>query len=137
MTAQLSKYLIVHFDKGLEVANDMSAQNTSEGMAYHGYWQQNLFELNPNFGNVSDLQALSTAVHSRGMYLMLDVVVNHFGWAGNETTINYTILSPFDDESYFHTYCPITSQDYAFDQEAVEDVSSPQRFPMHGLITSF
>ncbi|MCJ1369414.1 hypothetical protein MMC20_000625 [Loxospora ochrophaea] len=96
-------------------------QNTSEGMAYHGYWQQNLFELNPNFGNVSDLQALSTAVHSRGMYLMLDVVVNHFGWAGNETTINYTILSPFDDESYFHTYCPITSQDYAFDQEAVED----------------
>ena len=99
------------------------SQNTSEGEAYHGYWQQDLYQLNPRFGNASDLQALSTAVHSREMYLMVDVVVNHFGWPGNERIVNTTSLHPFNETSYFHSYCPITDYDYASNQSAVEDVS--------------
>ena len=47
-------------------------QNTSEGVAYHGYWQTSLYDLNPNFGTAADLQALSQAVHARGMFLMID-----------------------------------------------------------------
>ena len=50
--------------------------NTPDGYAYHGYWQQNINELNSNFGSGNDLKALSSALHSRGMLLMLDVVVN-------------------------------------------------------------
>lgn len=40
---------------------------TANGEAYHGYWQQNLYELNPHFGTAGDLKALSEALHKRGM----------------------------------------------------------------------
>ena len=40
---------------------------TAYGYAYHGYWQQDLYEINPNFGTAEDLKALSDALHSRGM----------------------------------------------------------------------
>lgn len=43
-----------------------------------GYWQQDIEALNSNFGTANDLIALSSALHARGMYLMLDVVTNHF-----------------------------------------------------------
>ena len=47
---------------------------TGDGSSYHGYWQQDLYRLNSNFGTADDLKALSTALHSRGMYLMVDIV---------------------------------------------------------------
>ncbi|KAH9980022.1 glycoside hydrolase family 13 protein [Lactifluus volemus] len=50
---------------------------TSQGEAFHGYWTKDLDSLNPHFGTAEDLRALSAALHKRGMYLMLDVVVNH------------------------------------------------------------
>jgi alpha-amylase len=51
--------------------------NTPNG--YHGYWMQDLYGFNPNFGSKSDLQALIQACHSRNMFVMLDVVGNHVG----------------------------------------------------------
>ncbi|RQM04773.1 hypothetical protein DH86_00004064, partial [Scytalidium sp. 3C] len=51
--------------------------NSQDGEAYHGYWAQNINALNSNFGTESDLQALSAALHARGM------------------------------ESYFHPFCLI------------------------------
>lgn len=39
---------------------------------------------------------------------MLDVVVNHMGYAGTGLDVDYSILNPFNDEKYFHTYCEIT-----------------------------
>lgn len=44
---------------------------------YHGYWAKNFFEVNSHFGSAEDLTALASAVHRRGMYLMVDVVANH------------------------------------------------------------
>lgn len=41
--------------------------NTADGEAYHGYWQQNIYEINTNFGSAEELQALSAAMHARGM----------------------------------------------------------------------
>ncbi|KAL8829794.1 MAG: hypothetical protein Q9170_006019 [Blastenia crenularia] len=102
----------------LDLACDGSIY-TAEGEAYHGYWQQNLYSLNSQFGSIEDLQALSTALHARDMYLMVDVVVNHVGWAGNET-IDFQKFLPFNDERYFHTQCPITQSDYLSNQTAVE-----------------
>lgn len=69
---------------------------TTEGEAYHGwvtccfflclkawwlrmlsrYWPQNINSLNSNFGSADDLKSLSSALHGKGMYLMVDVVVN-------------------------------------------------------------
>lgn len=42
-------------------------QNTSDGSDYHGYWAQNIYQVNTNFGSASDLVALSKALHDRGM----------------------------------------------------------------------
>jgi alpha-amylase len=47
------------------------SQDTGDGEAYHGY------NVNTNYGTAADLLALSKALHSRGMYLMVDVVANH------------------------------------------------------------
>jgi len=99
-------------------------QYTSDLGSYHGYWQQNMYQLNSNFGDVATLQNLSAAIHARGMYLMVDVVVNHFAWAGDETTIQYNRLIPFNNESYYHSYCPITTSSSQTDCWLGDDVVS-------------
>ena len=53
---------------------------------------------------------------------MVDIVVNHFGYAGDPTQVNYASFSPFNSQSYFHPYCPITNWDYSSNQTGVEDV---------------
>jgi len=35
---------------------------------------------------------------------MLDVVVNHFAWPGNGTTVDYSNFNPFNKEEYFHPF---------------------------------
>lgn len=42
-------------------------QDTAYGYAFHGYWQQNLYALNSNFGTGAELKALATALHNREM----------------------------------------------------------------------
>lgn len=42
-------------------------QYTNDTSSYHGYWQQNIYELNDKFGTESDLLDLSKALHDRGM----------------------------------------------------------------------
>lgn len=46
---------------------------------YHGYWARDLQQVDEHFGSLGDYQALSKALHQRGMYLIQDVVVNHVG----------------------------------------------------------
>ena len=55
---------------------------------------------------------------------MVDIVVNHFGYAGSDANIDYTTLSPFNSKSSFHSYCTITAFDYTSNQTGVEDVRS-------------
>jgi alpha-amylase len=52
---------------------------TGEGEAYHGYWTLNPGSLNSNFGTEDDLKSLVAAVHGKGMFIMVDVVINHVG----------------------------------------------------------
>lgn len=42
---------------------------------------------------------------------MIDIVTNHYAYSGSPEDIDYSIFSPFNDESYFHTYCPIDYED--------------------------
>lgn len=46
---------------------------------YHGYWPVNFREVDAHFGALADYQALSRALHRRGMYLIQDAVVNQIG----------------------------------------------------------
>ncbi|EMC95703.1 glycoside hydrolase family 13 protein [Baudoinia panamericana UAMH 10762] len=85
-------------------------QYTSDGQAYAGYWQQDLFTINTKFGGLDDIHALIAAVHARGMLFMLDVVPNHMAYntyTGDPTNVNYTIFNPFNEKKYFHDYCPM------------------------------
>lgn len=41
------------------------------------------------------------------MYLMLDVVTNHFAFDGPGADVDYSIFVPFNSESYFHSFCLI------------------------------
>ncbi|KAJ5901399.1 hypothetical protein N7504_007393 [Penicillium tannophilum] len=99
------------------VTEQLSA-DTGDGEAYHGYWQQKIYDVNTNYGSADDLLALSTALHDRGMYLMVDVVANHMGYAGAGTSVDYSVFDPFDSSSYFHSYCLISNYD---NQTNVED----------------
>ena len=40
---------------------------------YHGYWQQDITKINPNFGTSDDLKNLVNACHKRDIWVMLDV----------------------------------------------------------------
>ncbi|TFY68038.1 hypothetical protein EVJ58_g1250 [Rhodofomes roseus] len=80
--------------------------STGDGESYHGYWTADQNSLNSHFGTADDLVALSSALHARGMYLMVDVVVNHMG--GTSVPPDYSTLAPFNSESKFHPFCWIT-----------------------------
>lgn len=83
-------------------------KNTPTG--YHGYYQTDLYSLNEHFGNETNLKDLSDALHKRGMYLMVDVVTNHFGSVTSDPNIDYSQYYPFNDQSYFHPYWCVSPQ---------------------------
>ena len=42
---------------------------------------------------------------------MLDIVVNNMAYKGDPNKVDYGSLSPFNDQKYFHPYCPINYSD--------------------------
>lgn len=46
---------------------------------YHGYGTQNFLATDPHFGSREDLKALTDKAHEMGMYVVLDIIVNHSG----------------------------------------------------------
>ncbi len=52
-------------------------EKVGEWGAFHGYWLSDPRRMNPRFGTIADLRALSDALHARGMRLVVDMVWNH------------------------------------------------------------
>ncbi|KAL3460077.1 glycoside hydrolase superfamily [Aspergillus heterothallicus] len=75
---------------------------------YHGYWAQDLYSINSNYGTADDLKSLVNAAHDKGIYVMADVVANHMG-----SPISSNAPEPLNQESSYHTDCTIdySSQD--------------------------
>jgi glycosidase len=46
---------------------------------YHGYGIQNFLDVDPHFGTREDLKALVQGAHEQGIYVILDVILNHAG----------------------------------------------------------
>ncbi|KAE8414637.1 glycoside hydrolase superfamily [Aspergillus pseudocaelatus] len=82
-------------------------QHTVYGDAYHGYWQQDIYTLNSNYGAIDGLKALASTLYNRGMYLMVDIVANHMGYDGAGNPVNYSIFKLFSSKDYFHNFCLI------------------------------
>ena len=51
--------------------------------SYHGYGIQNFLEVDPRFGTLDDLRELVRDAHQLGLYVILDIILNHTGdnWA--------------------------------------------------------
>ncbi|KAJ7651013.1 glycoside hydrolase family 13 protein [Roridomyces roridus] len=79
--------------------------DTYEGEAYHGYWPNNLNQINEHFGEKQDLLDLVAECHRRDIFVMLDMVFNHLASQGEDMT--WSDLEPFNDERFFHPRCPI------------------------------
>lgn len=67
---------------------------------YHGYWASDFSAVDPHYGTLADYQALSRALHGRGMYLVQDVVVNHVAdWIRCDRDVDP------DDDASIARYC--------------------------------
>jgi alpha-amylase len=75
------------------------------GEAYHGFWAEDIYSINPNFGTEADLKELAASLHARGMYLMVDIAPNHVGFP--QVAGNYSNFKPFNSVDYFHSKCNI------------------------------
>ncbi|KAI0798094.1 alpha-amylase [Abortiporus biennis] len=86
------------------VSQNYEGPRSAYGDAYHGYWIADASKLNDRFGTADDLKALSDDLHKRGMYLMIDVVVNNV--MSTSVTPDYSKYM-FKNPSQYHPYCPI------------------------------
>ncbi|KAG1759096.1 glycoside hydrolase family 13 protein [Suillus occidentalis] len=86
------------------VSQNYEGPATPYGDPYHGYWIADATKLNSRFGTSDDLKDLSDELHRRGMYLMIDVVVNDV-MATSITPDLSTYM--FKEQSQYHPYCPV------------------------------
>uniref|UniRef100_A0A8H7N3S0 Alpha-amylase n=1 Tax=Bionectria ochroleuca TaxID=29856 RepID=A0A8H7N3S0_BIOOC len=80
-------------------------ENTDGG--YHGYWAKDLYSVNSKYGTADDLKNLVNAAHSKGIYMMVDVVANHMG-SGDISTYK---PAPLNQASAYHASCDINYND--------------------------
>ncbi|KAF9228592.1 alpha-amylase [Gyrodon lividus] len=86
------------------VSQNFEGPTTPYGDPYHGYWIADATNLNARFGTSDDLKALSDELHRRGMYLMVDVVVNDVMATSTSPDLSTYM---FKDKSQYHPYCVI------------------------------
>lgn len=75
---------IVENIKGVAVT-DEGSKDVPYNAAYHGYWASDFTKLNPTLGTTEEFETMISEAHSRGMRIMVDIVVNHAGY-GTEST---------------------------------------------------
>ncbi|MEL6340564.1 MAG: alpha-amylase [Myxococcota bacterium] len=57
--------------------------------AYAGYWAGDFTQLDPNFGTEDEFRTLIDAAHDRGIRVVLDVVMNHPGYASMADIVDF------------------------------------------------
>lgn len=69
----------IWFTPVVEQIHGITDEGTGPTYAYHGYWAKDWTNLDPNFGTEEDLAELIALAHSKGIRILLDVVINHTG----------------------------------------------------------
>ncbi|WNF16481.1 alpha-amylase family glycosyl hydrolase [Microcystis aeruginosa] len=64
---------------------------------YHGYGIQNFLEVEPHFGSREDLREVVRTAHANGIYVVLDIILNH---AGNVFSYSGEQDRPWTGEMY-------------------------------------
>ncbi|MGY6521724.1 MAG: alpha-amylase family glycosyl hydrolase [Mongoliitalea sp.] len=74
-------------DLGVNFLHLMPLFESPEGESDGGYAVSDFRKVDPKFGTLKDLEKLRKTMHAKGMYLMLDIVLNHTShkheWAEN------------------------------------------------------
>lgn len=70
--------------------------------AFHGYWVQDLGQVEPRFGTEEELASLSGALHAREMRLYLDMIYNH---------VSFDAPLAEEHPDWFHPALPIEDWD--------------------------
>lgn len=98
-----------------------------QSVGFHGYWASDFTKLSPCLGTEEELKSLIDALHSRGMKLMVDVVLNHSGY-GMEDYFNSLIpgtnmlRSPAEIVTGSDIYAPLSGlPDFLTEIPAVRD----------------
>ncbi|EMD93788.1 carbohydrate-binding module family 20 protein [Bipolaris maydis ATCC 48331] len=76
---------------------------SNKAAGYHGYWAEDLYAVNSNYGTAADLKSLVAAAHAKGIYMMVDVVANHMG----PGAITNNRPEPLNQASSYHPPCNI------------------------------
>jgi alpha-amylase len=79
--------------------------NLTDG--YHGYWAKNWEGINASFGSAQELKDLVSAAHSKGIWVMVDVVANHSAPIGND----FGQIYPLNKAEHYHSNCDINWND--------------------------
>ncbi len=69
----------IWFTPVVEQVHGATNEGTGNTYAYHGYWAKDWTAIDPNFGTKKDLENLVKKAHSKGIRVVLDVVLNHTG----------------------------------------------------------
>ena len=69
----------IWFTPIVEQIHGATNEGTGNTYGYHGYWTKDWTAIDPSFGTKKDLQNLVQAAHSKGIRVLLDVVLNHTG----------------------------------------------------------
>ncbi len=101
--------------------------------SYHGYGPQNFLDVDPRFGAMEDLQELIDEAHSRGIAIILDIVLNHTGdcWAYPDGG-----GKPYSDEPYdFGSWREARDDQHWIDGRVwPEEFQNPDWYRRHGEI---
>jgi glycosidase len=68
---------------------------------YHGYGIQNYLDVDPHFGTRQDLKSLVHTAHRHGIYVILDIILNHSGNVFSYDADRYWIQDASTGEGYF------------------------------------
>lgn len=92
---------------------------TSHG--YHGYWAKDFTTLEPTLGTEAEFKTLINEAHSRGIKIMVDVVLNHAGY-NTEDTFGNMIRSNADTVSGDDQLAPLSGlPDFATEKPEVRE----------------
>ncbi len=69
----------IWFTPVVEQIHGATNEGTGNTYGYHGYWAKDWTVIDPNFGTKKDLEKLVKTAHSKGIRVLLDVVLNHTG----------------------------------------------------------
>ena len=118
----------------------------SDDFSYHGYGIQDFLSVDPRFGTEQDIISLVDEAHARGIYVILDIVLNHVGdvfaykyfgseasWNDREYVVNWR-----DENGNPNPNWEVAAKDAPPDAEVMpSDLRKNEYFRRKGMMPNF